>query len=323
MGPLGFLARRGARRLLSAPRFLPDEGALGPALDGLGGEVVRLQSRDGLRLAGRWLDVERQAAPTEAGEADRAGPPWRPDPHEAVLVLHGWSGSVAPDLVEYGPILRRTAGVLGLDLRGHGGSADGATTFGLEEIEDVGGALGWLGDRGIRRVALFGSSMGGIVALAATAILGDGTLEAADLDVFATAGTRPPPRPRIVGLVVESVPPELRVIVASRLRGPARGLVADRILAAATAELGEDPRSVEPARMLPLLEGMPLLLIHGAADATVPLAQGRRLAAIAGPATEHWIVEGAGHGGAHRAASAAYEARVTGFLRRVLGAGRG
>ena len=55
---------------------------------------------------------------------------WRPDPHEAILLLHGYTGSIAPDLVEYGPYLRRTAAVLGLDFRGHGDSDDGPSTFG-------------------------------------------------------------------------------------------------------------------------------------------------------------------------------------------------
>jgi hypothetical protein len=54
-------ARRAGDRLLAAPRMDADEAALGPALDALGGEVVRIRSRDGLRLAGRWLPAEAMA----------------------------------------------------------------------------------------------------------------------------------------------------------------------------------------------------------------------------------------------------------------------
>ena len=111
-------------------------------------------------------------SPAEAGRPGR----WTPDPHEAIVLLHGWSGSIAPHLVEYGPFLRRTAGVLGLDFRGHGDSDDSPTTFGLREVEDIAGALAWLGERGIERVALVGMSMGGISAIAAVAVLGDGSL---------------------------------------------------------------------------------------------------------------------------------------------------
>ena len=102
------VSRRAVDRLLHAPRTAPGEDALAPALDELGGEVVRLRARDGLRLAARWLP------------ADGSDAAWAPDPHEAVLLLHGYSGSIAPDLLEYGPFLRGTAGVLGLDFRGHG-----------------------------------------------------------------------------------------------------------------------------------------------------------------------------------------------------------
>jgi uncharacterized protein len=311
---IGVVAGRGARRLLAAPRTAPDEAGLAPALDALGGEVVRLRARDGLRLTARWLVAE------PGGQGDAGA--WVPDPHEAVLLLHGWSGSVAPDLVEYGTFLRRTAGVLGLDLRGHGGSDDGPTTFGLQETEDVAGALAWLGERGVTRVAIFGTSMGGIVAIAATAVLGEGTFIGPDADVFApTVSTAP--RPRIVGVVADAVTPQLRVVVGSRLPRLGRGFMADRILDAAERQLGEDPRALEPIRTLPLLEDLPVLLIHGEADRTVPIREGRRLAGVPGPETEHWTVPGAGHSASHRTAPEAYEQRVGAFLRAAFAAARG
>jgi fermentation-respiration switch protein FrsA (DUF1100 family) len=307
---LRVIARRGADRLLAAPRTTPDEAALGPALDALGGEVVRLRSRDGIRLAGRWL-------PAETG-----GPEWAPDPHEAIVLLHGYTGSVAPDLVEYGPFLRRTAGVLGLDFRGHGGSDDGPTTFGLLEVEDVAGALAWLGERGTTRVALFGTSMGGIAAIAAVVVLGDGSLPGADVDLDAPRSPTPAPRPAIVAVVGDSVAPELEVPIASRLTGPFCRFTAARLFDAAARRLGADPRATEPARVIDLVEPVPLLLIHGEADATVPLADGRRLAGLAGPSSSHWVVPGADHSAGHRMSPGEYERRVTDFLRTAFGARR-
>ena len=302
---------RAAGRLLQAPRVNPDEAGLRPALDALGGEVVRLMSRDGLRLAARWLPVAR----TEDG--------WRADPHEAILLLHGYSGSIAPDLVEYGPFLRRTGGVLGLDFRGHGGSADGPSTFGLLEVEDIAGALTWLGERGITRVALVGTSMGGISAIAAVVVLGDGALVAADVDPAAARDVDIAPRPMIVGVVADSTAPELEIPVASRLRGPARQFLAKRLFDGAAATLGADPRATEPARVIGLVEPVPLLLIHGDADQTVPIADGRRLAALAGPSTEHWVIAGAGHSAGHVVAGQDYERRLTDFLRLAFRRGRG
>lgn len=302
--------------MLDAPRTRPEEAALKPALDGLGGEVVRLVSRDGVRLAGRWLDADRGADRDGAG----SGAGWKPDPREAILLLHGYSGSVAPDLVEYGPTLRRTAGVLGLDFRGHGGSDAGLTTFGLREVDDVGGALAWLGERGIRRVALVGTSMGGITAIAAGVILGDGGLASADSDPDAPKLTSPAPRPRIAGIVAEAVAAELPTVVANRLRGPAflRHVLARRAFTIAAQLVGEDLRSTEPVRLVGLLEDLPLLLIHGDADTTVPPREAGRLIAAASPATETWMVPGAAHAAARRAAGDAWDERVGGFLRRAF-----
>lgn len=305
------VSRRAVDRLLHAPRTGPGEEALGPALDELGGEVVRLRARDGLRLAARWLPAQ---------DADDG---WTTDPHEAVLLLHGYSGSIAPDLVEYAPFLRRTAGVLGLDFRGHGGSDDGPSTFGLLETEDIAGALAWLGERGITRVAMLGTSMGGIAAIAAVAVLGDGSLAAADGDPTAPRGVDLAPRPTIVGVVADSTAPELEIPVGTRVRGPAGRFLAGRLFDGAARVLGADPRATEPSRVIGLLETVPLLLIHGEADTTVPVAEGRRLAALAGPASEHWIVPGAGHSESHAVAGDDYERRVTDFLRLAFRRGRG
>jgi pimeloyl-ACP methyl ester carboxylesterase len=310
------VARRAGERLIAAPRTMPDEAGLGPAVDALGGEVVRIRSRDGLQLMGRWLPAETAA--TAPPEPDA----WRTDPHEAIVLLHGWSGSSAPDLIEYGPFLRRTAGVLALDARGHGGSDDAPTTFGAREIEDVAGALAWLGERGIERVALVGMSMGGVTAIAAVAVLGDGTLAGADADPDAPAHVAPPRRPRIVAVVADSVAPELVVPVASRLQALGRRFLATRLLDVVARTLGTDPRETEPRRMIGLLDGTPILLISGDADTTVPIADARRLAAIAPAGTDHWIVPGAEHGRAHATDPAGYESRVTGHLRRSYGSVR-
>ena len=304
------LGRRAGDRLLDAPRVAPGEAALTAQLDALGGEVIRLRSRDGLRLAARWLAAE-------AGDTD-----WTPDPYEAILVLHGYSGSVAPDLVEYAPFLRRTANVLGLDFRGHGDSEAGPSTFGMLEVEDIAGALAWLGVRGIRRVGLFGTSMGGMAAITAVAVLGDGTLAAADATVDATQAELDAPRPVIAAVVAESVSPEAELAVANRLGTPLRRFLAARAFDGATRRLGADPRDTEPIRVIGLVAPVPLLLIQGEADATVPLDDAGRLAAAGGPTAELWTVPGADHSRSHATAPQDYERRVTNHLRMAFGAAR-
>lgn len=308
---LDVLTRRANRRLLARPRTTPDEAALAPALDALGGEVVRIRARDGLRLSGRWL-----AAQT----GDLA---WTPEPHEAILLLHGATGSIVPHLVEHGPYLRRTAGVLGLDFRGHGESDESPTTFGLCEVDDVAGALAWLGERGIERVAMMGMSMGGMTAISAVAVLGDGSLVGTDVDPAAPAHVPAPRRPRIVAVVADSAVPEVEAVAVPFVRGPWPRVIAARIFDSVARTLGGDPREIEPIRVVGLLEGVDMLLISGDRDEILPVADARRLAEAAPPGTEQWIVPGAGHREGHRVDPEGYESRVTGHLRRAFLHGRG
>ncbi len=310
---VGPVLDRLARRIMQAPRRLPEEAGLGPALDRLGGEVVRLRSRDGVRLVGRWLPAEPPAGASTDGALGGDG--WEPDPHEAILLLHGYSGSVAPDLVESGPFLRRTAGVLGLDFRGHGASDDGPTTFGFLEVEDVAGALAFLGERGVRRVAMVGSSMGGITAIAAVAVLGDGRLASADADPSAPAADVEPPKPRIIAVVADSVTPELAIVVGDRMEMPFGRRIAERAFGRFERLVGGDPRKTQPIAMVSLLEDVPLLLVHGEADRTVPIRDGRRLAAAAPEGTRHLVIPGADHGEGHATDPVAYEASVQDILR--------
>jgi fermentation-respiration switch protein FrsA (DUF1100 family) len=165
--------------------------------------------------------------------------------------------------------------------------------------------------------------MGGIVAIAAVAVLGDGQLVAADVASDAPRDVESAPRPRIVAVVADSVAPELEVPIASRLRGPAPEFLAARLFDGVARRLGADPRATEPGRVIGLIEPLPLLIIHGAADTTVPLADGQRLADLAGPSAEHWVIPAAEHSGGHRADPEAYERRVTRFLRHAVADARG
>jgi pimeloyl-ACP methyl ester carboxylesterase len=154
------------------------------------------------------------------------------------------------------------------------------------------------------------------------AVLGDGRLAAADVDPDAAAALDEAPRPRVVAVVGDSVAPDLAVVVASRLRVPFGRRIAGHVFARMGTRLGADPRSVEPSAVVGLLEDVPLLLVHGGQDRTVPLEDARRLVAAAPEGTRHLVIDGADHGTGHAVDPDAYEAAVTGLLREAFAATR-
>jgi pimeloyl-ACP methyl ester carboxylesterase len=207
---------------------------------------------------------------------------------------------------------------MGLDFRGHGGSDDGPTTFGVLEVEDVAGALAWLGERGIARVALVGSSMGGITAIAAAVVLGDGRLPAADVDPDAPAAPGPPPR-RGSGRGRRLGAPELAVIVASRMRS--RSGAGRRSALAARPPRGRRP-APHAAIEIVGLSRTSSCFVPRSADRTVPVRDARRLAAAAPPGTRHVVIEAADHGRGHATDPARYEAELGAHLRAAFAAAR-
>ena len=184
------------------------------------------------------------------------------------------------------------------------------------------GALSWLGERGIRRVALVGSSMGGAIAIASVVTLGDGSLAAADHDPFGPAATVDAPRPRIVAIVAESVPPDFRIPIANRMGVPIGGLlrraIAGRMFESASRQVGGDLRALEPDRVIGLVEPVPLLLIHGAADRTVPPGRWTAPRRPCWPLGGTLDVPGADHSEARAAAPEEWDDRVSRFLRQAF-----
>jgi pimeloyl-ACP methyl ester carboxylesterase len=164
--------------------------------------------------------------------------------------------------------------------------------------------------------------MGAMAAITSVAVLGDGSLSAADAAPDPTRADIDPPRPLIVAVVADSAAPEVVLPVANRLRTPFRRFVAARAFDAAARRLGADPRDTEPIRVIGLVDPVPLLLVHGEADTTVPIDDARRLAAAGGPSTVLWTVPGAGHSASHAVAPQDYERRVTDHLRMAFQAAR-
>jgi fermentation-respiration switch protein FrsA (DUF1100 family) len=86
----------------------------------------------------------------------------------------------------------------------------------------------------------------------------------------------------------------------------------------ARLSLGVPLTAIAPREHIGAISPRPLLLIHGTSDQRVPVEQARRNFAAARAPKELWLVPRARHVEAHHLLGAAYERRVTRFLRRCL-----
>ena len=170
-----------------------------------------------------------------------------------------------------------------LDLRGHGESTGATVSFGRQEARDVSEALGRLRAAGVLsgRVALFGCSYGGSVALMVAAIEAPGAIAG----VVAVA-----PFARL-----REVAPNFADRFVPWWAGwlVTHGLV-DRVVAAMGEQAGFDPERDSPLAAAPQVR-CPVLLLHGAEDDLVPPAQSAQLAAALGGPVSRVLVPGQEH----------------------------
>lgn len=203
-----------------------------------------------------------------------------------IVVVHGFTGGWRVDRVR--AVVERLsgfAGVVALDMRGHGRSG-GATTVGDEEIRDVEAAVGWARELGYPRVVTVGFSLGGAVVLREAALLADGPGRVDGVvSVSAPAfwyykGTR---IMRIAHVMVETSPGRLLMRMGGTRISP---------------HGWSDPLPIPPHEAAALLGGIPLLVVHGDVDHFFPVEHPKAIrdAAIrAGVRTDLWIEHGFGH----------------------------
>lgn len=255
-----------------------------PAAFGLAFEDVRFPARGGdVQIAGWYIP--------------------RPSAGRALVLVHGKDSSRASefggDFVDFAAELReRGFAVLMIDMRGHGQSDDSRYSFGLNEQRDIMGAVDWLKGRGFRpgSVGVLGVSMGAAASILATA---------ADPDIGA--------------LVADCAYAEVESIIRREWRG-ASGLpefFLPSTLAIGRLMFGADIAASRPVDVIGSIAPRPVLLVHGSADALIPVAHAQQLKA-ADPSAELWVVPGAGHAGSYGADPQAYVERVAGFFERAL-----
>jgi pimeloyl-ACP methyl ester carboxylesterase len=203
-----------------------------------------------------------------------------------LVVVHGFTGNWREPRVRRVIMrLRAFGGVVAIDMRGHGRSG-GATTVGDAEIHDVAAAVAWARDLGYLKVVTVGFSLGGAVVLREAALLSggpgrvDGVVSVSAPAFWYYRGTRVM---RLAHWAVETRPGRLAMRISGTRISPAGW---------------EEPHPVPPQAAAAMIEGIPLLVVHGDVDRYFPVEHPKAIhdaARRSGVRTDLWIEHGFGH----------------------------
>lgn len=257
-----------------------------PEAAGLAFEDVRFASRAGhLWLRGWFLPSGRSA--------------------RTVIIAHGYSNhrlGEAASLPLAAALVERGYNVLAFDFRASGRSGGNLVSLGQYERYDLLGALDYLDRRfagRAHRAGVVGYSMGAVAAIEAAALAG----------------------PRLGAMVADSAFADMGAYLRGNLSKWSNlpTFPFNQLILRLTPPLtGIDPRTVRPIDSVRDL-AMPLLFIHGIADALVPYQDSVDIHGAAASADKAlWLVPGAGHTTAYTAQPDAYLRRVLNFLDRTL-----
>ncbi len=249
-----------------------------PADRGIAFEEVRFPTARGRTLYGWWI-------PGAAGA-----------PQPLVVLVHGW-GRNAERMLPYLPILHPLGvHLLAFDARHHGRSDEDSYSSMPKVSEDIRAAVDFALTRpGVDpgRVAVLGLSIGGAASIHAAAH--DRRIRA-----VVTAGAFADPRDSLVMpgrwsfLLRPALPLAFRYI-EWRIGARFAEIAPEAVIARAAARF---------------------LIVHGDADAVIPVAQAYRLARAGGERAELWIMPGRGHSDTHL--EPGYPERLAAFLRQTL-----
>lgn len=224
------------------------------------------------------------------------------DSAEAVILVHGLNGCKrAPSiLLPAGMLYRAGFNVLMVDLRDHGDSQieDGRFAGGTEEYRDVLGAWDWLvNEKGFapERIGLFGTSLGAASVMIAT---GEEPLVAATWEDSSYAD------------IQVAISDFLSANGLPSFFAPAAPLVGKLIS-------GDNISAPSPLDEVANLNGRPIFIAHGDADALLPVKHAYTLI-DAIPQAESWIAPGSPHIGAMFDYTDEYEQKLIAFFQKNL-----
>ena len=220
-------------------------------------------------------------------------------PGPAALVVHGWTGSASLMLPVAPALLAAGLHVLVLDTRCHGRSDDDDITSMPDFAADAERAVAWL--RTDPRVDPDG------VVLVGHSVGAGACLMVADAD------------PQIAAVVsISSMADPAEYMGRAMRRHKVPGIAVRLLLSEIQRAVGRRFADFAPLATIARIRA-PVLLIHGDADAVVPLADAEALHAAAPDGTKLLVISGADHAALDRFLTVAPQ--VTAFLRAAVGRG--
>jgi len=204
-----------------------------------------------------------------------------------LVVAHGFTGQWRSQRLEKViRVLSKSAGVIVLDMRGHGESG-GVTTIGHKEIWDVSAAVTWAHELGYRHVVTVGFSMGGAVVLRQAAFP-EGDSDRVDAVIAISA-------PAFWYYRGTKIMRRMHQVVASKVGRSFMRTRGTRI----DSQGWPDPMPEAPVEAIARYPHLPVLIVHGDIDRYFPLEHPRSLHAAAvasgNDRVELWEIQGFGH----------------------------
>ena len=295
------LVHWGIRKGLAAPResHHTEPGALGLAF-----ETLRIGTENGKSLHAWFIPGPARATFADAVVATAAARKEAdvpPAAAPAVVVMHGWGGNAALMLPLARPLHEAGYATLFVDARCHGASDDDSFASLPRFAEDTERAFAWLSAReGVdpARIALLGHSVG------AGAVL--------------FAASRTPQVAAVVSVAAFSHPAAMmrRWLAAKRIPEKPLGRY---ILDYVQKTIGYRFDDIAPVASIARIR-RPVLLVHGADDAVVPIDEAMQIYAMRGDTPVELMTLTGDH--ESFADLEHHMGRLVGFLDRVLAVGR-
>ena len=193
--------------------------------------------------------------------------------NRTVIILHGL-GAARHHMLKFGlPLQQAGYNLVLIDLRSHGESGGEFFTYGYHEWQDVVGLLDWLEQEvpeAVQEVTLIGVSVGGAIAIPATA-------HDARIDRLITISTFAD-----LGLTIKAQTPLLPDGWRERAIAKAERLAQFEVNATAPSQSIQDV-------------DVPVLIIHGDADGYIPFVNGQDLYKAANHPKQFYSMMGADH----------------------------